>query len=65
MKIFSYITIILALGLIVFNTTKIDIEAPLEGSSQVAVICIVAALCAIAILIIFLQSKKIVSKLNQ
>lgn len=64
MKLFSYITIIIAIGLIIFNTTKVNFDAPLEGSSQVAIICIVAALCAIILLLIFLQSKKIVSKLN-
>lgn len=64
MKIFSYITIVVAVGLIIFNTTKINFDAPFEGPSQVAVICIVAALCAIILLLIFLQSKKVVSKLN-
>lgn len=64
MKLFSYITIVVAIGLIIFNATKINLENPFEGPSQVAVICIIAALCAIVLLLIFLQSKKVVSKLN-
>ena len=52
MKIVSYILIALALGLLIFNATKIDFDAPFEGDSTVAVICVLAAACVIVLLLI-------------
>ena len=46
MKIFIRITMALALVMAIFNATKIDFEAPLEGDSSVAIIGILASLSA-------------------
>lgn len=54
---------IIALGLIVYNVTMIDFSVPLENST-VALIGIVASLCAIVLLLIFIASKKIEKKVN-
>lgn len=62
MKIFTYILIALALGLIVFNITLLDFKNLFEGNSMVALIGIAASLCAICILLIFRMSKIIDEK---
>ena len=59
MKILIYILSLMALGLIIFNATKIDVIAPFEGESIVAIITIVASLCAIVLLQILRISKRI------
>jgi hypothetical protein len=64
MKIFTTILIAIALLLIAYNVTLIDFKKPLEGNSAVALIGIVAALCAVLILLIFKMSKKIEDKLK-
>jgi uncharacterized membrane protein len=64
MKIFTTILIFLAVGLTIFNLTLLDYEKPLEGKSAIALIGVVASLCAVLILIIFKLSKKIEEKLN-
>lgn len=60
---FSIALMIIALGLIVYNVTMIDFSVPLENST-VALIGIVASLCAIVLLLIFIASKKIEKKVN-
>lgn len=62
MKIFIYILIALALGVIAFNTTKLDPNHWLQGDSSIAVFGILSALCAILVLCILLISRKIASK---
>jgi hypothetical protein len=64
MKIFTSILIVVALVLIVFNITLLDFQKPFEGSSMIAMIGIVAAFCAVFILLIFKMSKKIEDKLK-
>lgn len=64
MKIFTTILIVLAIALIAYNFTLIDFNAPFEGDSVVAIIGIVAALCAVVLLIIFNISKKIQDKIK-
>lgn len=64
-KTFSIILIILALGLIAYNVTLVDFKNPFQGDSTVALIGIVASLCAIILLLIFMTSKKIQKKLNK
>ncbi|WP_309608211.1 hypothetical protein [Flavobacterium sp.] len=64
MKIFSYIFFILALGLVIFNATMIDFKHLLEGQSLIAIIGILAVLCAVVILLIFRVSKSIDQKLK-
>jgi len=59
MKILIYILSLLALGLIIFNATQIDTNAPFEGKSMTALITIVASLCAIVLLQILRISKRI------
>ena len=55
MKILS----IIAVSLIIYNFTKVDLDTPLEGDSATAIITILAALCAILLLQILRVSKKI------
>ncbi|MEH6405676.1 MAG: hypothetical protein V7767_00190 [Leeuwenhoekiella sp.] len=62
MKIFIYIMLALAAALLIFNITKIDFNAPLEGNSTVAIISVLACACAIVLLLILQISKKIAKK---
>jgi len=62
MKIFIIILNILALALIIFNATKVDLNAPFKGESGIALITILAALCAIVLLQILRISKRIESQ---
>jgi len=62
MKIFSYIVFIIAIVLIVFNATKINFSKPFEGESSIALIGVVAGLCAIVLMLIFKASKAIEEK---
>lgn len=59
MKIFTIIFSIIAVALIIFNTTKLNFDALFEGESQTALITIVAALCAVLLLQVLRISKKI------
>ena len=59
MKLLSLILTVIAIALIVFNTTKLNFEALFEGESYTAVLTIIAALCAIILLQILRISKKI------
>lgn len=62
MKIFTSILVVIALALIVFNITLLDFDHLFEGNSVVALIGIVASICAVCILLIFRMSKMIVEK---
>lgn len=64
MRIFTLILILISLGLIVFNLTKINWSSPVEGDSMVAVITTLALVCAILLLSILRTSKKIEHKLK-
>jgi len=59
MKILIYILIILGIGLIVFNASKLDLENPFLGDSGVAAIGILAAACAVLLMVILQISKKV------
>ncbi len=59
MKIFNIIFTILAVGLIVFNATKLDFDALFQGESFTAVLTILGALCAIILVQVLRISKKI------
>lgn len=59
MKIFTLILTIIAIGLIIFNATKLNFKALFEGESHTAILTIIAALCAIVLLQILRISKKI------
>lgn len=57
--------ILFALGLIAYNATLVDFENPLQGDSTVALIGIIAASCAVVLLLIFRVSKKIQKRLKE
>ncbi len=61
----SIVFIIIAVGLIAYNVTLVDFGNPFEKNSTIALIGIVASLCAIVLLLIFVSSKKIQDKLNK
>lgn len=62
MKIFIHILTLVAVALIIFNATQLNFNALLEGQSLVALITIIASLCAIMLLQILRISKKIEAK---
>lgn len=64
-KKFTIVLIILALALIAYNVTVIDFNDPLGEDSIIAVIGVVAALCAIVLLLILLTSRKIQKKIDE
>ncbi len=64
MKILSIILSVIALGLIIFNITKVDFNAPFEGDSIIAIITIVASLCVIVMMAILRTSKRIEDKVK-
>jgi hypothetical protein len=64
-KAVSSILIIAAVGLIAYNVTLVDYSDPLQGDSIIAIIGILAALCALVLILIFLASKKIERKVKE
>ncbi|MEM6516571.1 MAG: hypothetical protein AAF688_10350 [Bacteroidota bacterium] len=62
MKIFNIIVTVVALGIIIFNVTKLDFSNLLDGESQIALISILAAGCAIFLVQILRLSKKVALK---
>ena len=64
-KKFTIILIVLAILLIAYNVTLIDFNNPFEGNSIIALIGILAALCAIVLLLIFMTSRKIQNKIEE
>ena len=65
MKIFIYVLMILSAILVVYNATQIDFNDPLGEDSIIAVIVVIAGLCAILILAILNTSKKIKEKVKK
>ena len=59
MKILTLIISLIALGLMVFNFTKVNFNAPFEGDSLIALITILASLCIIVMMLILRTSKRI------
>jgi uncharacterized integral membrane protein len=59
MKILTLILTIIAIALIAFNATKLDMDNLFAGESFTAVLTIISALCAILLLQILRLSKKI------
>jgi len=64
MKIFMRILMVLSIGMVIFNATKVNWEDPLSDKSSIAVIGIMAALCAFLLLMLLMISKKISKKIN-
>ena len=65
MKIFTYVAVAIALALIVFNLFQIDYSIPVEGNSTIAIIGVVAGICAILLLVLLRFSKMIEEKTRQ
>lgn len=61
----TIILVLLALGLIAYNLTLVDFKDPLHGDSTIALIGIVASLCALILLLIFAASKKVERELDK
>jgi len=59
MKIFTTVLSLIAVALIIFNATQLNFDALFEGQSMIAVITILASLCAILVLQILRISKRI------
>ncbi len=59
------ILLVLGLALIAYNITLVDFKNPFEGNSTIALIGILASLCAIVLLLIFVTSKKIKKKIEE
>lgn len=59
MKIFSYFVYVIALITIVINSTKLDFNNLFEGDSTIALIGIVASLCAIVLMLMYKTAKKL------
>ncbi|WP_298550172.1 hypothetical protein [uncultured Algibacter sp.] len=64
MKIFTIILSVIALGLIIFNFTQVNFDAPFEGDSIIAIITILASLCVIVMMAILRTSKRIEEKVK-
>ena len=59
------ILMVLSLGMLIFNVTQVNWEDPLSDKSSIAVIWIMAALCAFLLILLFMISKKISKKINR
>ncbi|APQ17507.1 hypothetical protein [Maribacter hydrothermalis] len=64
-KTLSFIFIAIAVALIAYNVTMVDFSDPFEKDSTIALIGIMASLCAIILLLVFVTSKKIQDKINK
>jgi hypothetical protein len=64
MKKLIYLFLVLATGLLIFNLTHIDFDAPLSGDSFPAAIGVGASLCALILLVILLLALKIQEKIK-
>ncbi len=62
MKYITYIAVAIIIVLIVMNAMKLDFNNLFQGDSIIALISIVALLCAVCILLIFKMSKSIEEK---
>lgn len=60
--LFIAVMIFLALGLMVYNIFLINFKAPLQGDSGIALIGVLASLCAVVLLLIFSISQRIQDK---
>ncbi|HLV13541.1 MAG TPA: hypothetical protein VKY41_00030 [Xanthomarina sp.] len=59
MKIFKILLSLISVGLIIYNLTQVNFNAPFEGDSIIAFITILAAMCALVLLQILRISEKI------
>jgi len=59
MRLLSYLLSVLAIGFMVFNSTKINFDTPFEKESYTAILTTLAGGCAILIFTILRVVKKI------
>ena len=59
------VLIVIGILLIAYNVTIVYFENPLKGDSLIALIGILAALCAILLILIFITAKKIEKKVGK
>ncbi|MDC6390908.1 hypothetical protein PP182_19640 [Maribacter sp. PR1] len=64
-KTLAIILVVCAVALIAYNVTLIDFSNPFEGNSIVAIIGVMASLCAIVLILIFYTSKKIQKNMEE
>lgn len=64
MKKLIYVLGVIALILVIFNLFQIDYADAFKGDSLVAVIGVVAGVCAILLLVILLLAKKIQQRMR-
>ncbi|MEM9362696.1 MAG: hypothetical protein AAGA43_08680 [Bacteroidota bacterium] len=64
-KVLTVFLILVALALISYNVTLVDFSDPFQGDSTIALIGILAPICAIILLLIFITSKKIDEKVKE
>ena len=64
MKYFTILVTIVATALIIYNAQMLDFNNIFEGQSIIALITILACLCAIAILQVLRLSKRVDDKLK-
>ncbi|MGI0107341.1 hypothetical protein [Salinimicrobium sp. WS361] len=62
MKVLIYILIVVAMGLIVYNATFLDLENAFSGDSKTALIGILASSIVVVLMIILLMSRAIAKK---
>jgi hypothetical protein len=62
MKILIYFLIVLALGLIAYNATFLDLENTFSGDSKTALIGILASSIVVVLMVILLMSRAISKK---
>ena len=64
MKYFTILVTIIAAGLIIYNARMLNFNNLFEGQSIIALITILASLCAIVILQVLRLSKRVSDKLK-
>jgi uncharacterized membrane protein len=64
-RIWIVVLIVLGLALVAYNITLVDFKNPLEGNSIIALIGIMASLCAIVLLLVYNTSKKIQNNMEE
>tara|TARA_B100001287_G_C22534195_1_gene458873 strand:- start:584 stop:781 length:198 start_codon:yes stop_codon:yes gene_type:complete len=65
MKYLIKVLMFLSIGMVIFNATQVNWKDPFTQKSSIAVIGIMAALCAFLLLLLLILSKKVSKKLNR
>ncbi|MDG1063939.1 MAG: hypothetical protein P8O93_05785 [Flavobacteriaceae bacterium] len=64
MTYFRYLLIAIAIVLMGYNATKIEVSDPFNGDSQIALISVFASACVIVLLLILIRSFEIKKRLK-